>query len=252
MKKRFTKFIGFVLIAATVFFGYLGVTNTDKGDPNHFIVNDTLKVEVNNTESYLTFSFYNISKEEISEAKVIFGIKNDRNYTNEKDEITVTLTNYQYNEDKSFDLVFNKDSFRTGGKNYTTPEVDAYVHVGLNITVIGEYDYVHSIEVEGKEKNFNHGEKSELQYYIFAAISLIGAVFMVIRARKMPDVVKVSKGQSIEIDNTIKEEWDNNPEEIVEEKKEEVKVELSPEDQEEQQKFIDSMEVIDMDKDELE
>ena len=247
MNKRIVKIISMVFILVAVFLGYLGVSNTQKARDDLFIVEDTLRVEVTDSGNDLIFHIYNLTEETINDLVINIGIKDDENYNTETDEIVVEIDKFAYKKDTSFDISFNKVTFRPG----KTSKNGAIVTIGSNVEEIENYDYVHKIMIGTEEKEFNNGEKIETSYYIVAGVMLVIAVILLVYSRNLPEYIK--KPEPFVYVEEEKEEWEKEPV-VYEEKKEEsvyVDNEHTKMLEEDKKKYIDSMEVIDMDKDEL-
>lgn len=250
--KSIVRFLSLILVGCAVYFGYSGVQNIDKGDDTVFIVDKRITINVVETENEITYSFLNTS-EKAYNVKVWFGIKGDKNYTADVDEVVITINNLVAYED-AMEITFLKSNFMKG----TTYQNDSVGHatkvVGSNVEVIEEYNYIHKIDVgiDGKKEEFHHGESINYVYFGAAAISALLAVVLFVKSNGLPDPVKVEKpSKKKKEEETL---WNNEPTDNFSDvsynssssSSETVKM-----TDEEKAKYLEGMKVIDMKKDEL-
>jgi len=247
MKKN-VRIFALLLLVIAAFFGYQGINNGSGGKDNVFIVDDKVTIEVTEDEYKIYYSFLNTSGEKISSITVNFGIKGDKNYDTEDDEVSINIENFGVLEDP-FVIDFYKDDFKIGetirdgrlaGK--------ATINVGTNIVELEEYDYVHSISINGSKEDFNHGGSMDTTSLLIAGGAAILAIVLFVYSRNLGGSVKELSLESV--DEDVQEEWNNNGAQS-ESEPTFVPSSSSQLTAEEKEEYIKDMEVIDMDKDEL-
>ena len=249
--KDIVRFLSLILIGCAVYFGYNGAQNINSGDDSVFIVDKQITINVTDEGEYVKYSFVNTS-DKLYNVKINFGIKGDSNYTEGSDEIVFVIKNFVASEE-AIDIDIYKDNFKKGESFKNDKLGHATILIGESVELIGEYTYVHKIDVgaDGKLEEFNNGGSIDYVSFGAAAICIVIAIFLFAKANKMPDPVKPEKKTK---KGKKKEEaslWDNEPTDNFEE------VSYSSSDtvrlsEEEKAKYLEGMQVIDMKKDELE
>lgn len=248
--KGIVRFLSLILVVCAAYFGYTGYKNMDKGDDNVFIVDKKVTITVYETDTNITFSFLNTSGKAYN-LKVHFGIKGDKNYTAEVDEVVITINNLVAYDDE-MDITFLKSNFKKGVSYSNQTLGHATINVGNNVEVIEEYNYVHKLDVgiDGKTEKFHHGESVNYVYFGAAGVSALIAVLLFVKSNGMPDPVKPEKPSKKK--KETESLWDNEPTDNFDDvsysqtSNETVKM-----TDEEKAKYLEGMKVIDMKKDEL-
>ena len=253
--KDIVKFFSLILIGCAGFFGYNGYQKMDKGDDTTFIVDNKITIDVVETESDITFAFLNTSEASYN-VTVSFGIKGDKNYTKDIDEIVISINNLVA-YDKTFDITFDKTNFKKGTTYKNDKLGYATIHIGSNVEVIEEYNYIHKLDVgaDGSNEKFHHGESIDYTYFIAAGGALLMAIVLFVKANGMPDPVKVEKPSKKNKNNKKKEEeslWSNEPTDDFNDVSYSSSNDTVRMTDEEKAKYLEGMQVIDMKKDELE
>ena len=245
------KIFALLLLVVAGFFGYQGVQGTGNGKENVFTVEDKVTIEVTKDEQKIYYSFLNTSGENISSITVNFGIKGDSNYDTKTDEVSIHIENFGLLADP-FVIDFYKDDFKTGqivrdGKLAGK----ATITVGTNIVQLEEYDYVHSISINGQKENFTNGSEMDVTKLLIAGASLLVAIIMLVYSRK-PNSDSTELVVESNADEELQNEWNSHSEGHHDESESTYTPTSSSKlTDEEKNKYIEGMEVIDMDKDEL-
>lgn len=239
-----------LLIVVAAFFGYQGFTGKGNGKDNVFIVDDKVTIEVTKDEQKIYYSFLNTSGENITSVTVNFGIKGDKNYDT-NDEVSINIENFGLLSEP-FVIDFYKNDFKVGETTRDGKLAGkAKINVGTNIVELEEYDYVHSISINGVKEKFNHGEEMDMTKMLIAGAAALLSIVLFVYSKNL-------NGSSMEpvlestTDEDIQNEWSHNSgSNDSESEPTYTPTSTSKLTEEERNKYIEGMEVIDMDKDEL-
>lgn len=245
------KIFALLLLVIAGFFGYQGVKGSGSGKENVFIVEDKVTIEVTKDEQKIYYSFLNTSGDNISSITVNFGIKDDTNYETKTDEVSINIENFGLLAEP-FVIDFYKDDFKTGqtvrdGKLAGK----ATITVGTNIVQLEEYDYVHSISINGQKETFTNGGEMDVTKLLIAGAAVLVAIVMFVYSRK-PHSDSPELALESNADEDLQNEWNSHSEGNHDDSEPSYAPTSSSKlTDEEKNKYIEGMEVIDMDKDEL-